>query len=95
MWPSRPAGAASAKIPAARRCSRPGRGGARLREYLGLDLHMIWGLGLCRRTGSTAAANGRRCVPGSSEAGAWPRQGAAGLAPAEARGAPGVVARLW
>jgi hypothetical protein len=37
---------------------------------------------------------GQRCAPSSGEAGAWPRQGAAGLAPAEARGAPGAVAQL-
>jgi hypothetical protein len=52
------------------------------------------GPGLRRRVGSTAAGSGRRYVPVSGEAGARPRQSAAGLVPAEARGGPGVVAQL-
>jgi hypothetical protein len=86
MWPSGPPAAVPARFRRARRCSRLGKGGATLGEFLGVDLHRIWGGRLCRRAGSTAAASGRRCAPGSSEADAWSRQGAAGLAPAEATG---------
>jgi hypothetical protein len=86
MWPSGPPAAVPARFRRARRCSRLGKGGATLGEFLGVDLHRIWGGRLCRRADSTAAASGRRCAPGSSEADAWSRQGAAGLAPAEARG---------
>jgi hypothetical protein len=43
---------------------------------------------------STAAASGRRCVPGSGETGTWQRQGATGSAPGEAREGIGWLARL-
>jgi hypothetical protein len=40
------------------------------------------------------SGGGRRCVPGSGETGAWPRQGATGSATGEAKGATRAVARL-
>jgi hypothetical protein len=91
--PGRPA-AVRPKFRRARQCSRPGKGGATLGVYLGHGSHRIQGPGLRQRAGSTAAGSGRRCVPVSGEVGARPRQCAAGLAPAEARGGPGVVAQL-
>jgi hypothetical protein len=91
--PGRPA-AVRPKFRQARQCSRSGKGGATLGESLGVGLHRTWGPGLCQRAGSTAAASSRRCAPVSGEASAQLRQGAAGLAPAEARGGPGAAARL-
>jgi hypothetical protein len=89
------AGGGPAEIPASSSVLAAGEGRATLGEYLGLGLHQIWGPGLRRCAGSTAVGSGRRCVAAFGEAGARPRQSAAGLAPAEARGAIGGVARLW
>jgi hypothetical protein len=94
LGPPGRAAAVRPKFRRARRCSRPGRGGATLEEYLGVVLHRIWGPGLRRRAGLTAVGSGRCCVAASGEAGARLRQSATGLAPAEARGALGGVARL-
>jgi hypothetical protein len=91
--PGRPA-AVRPKFRRARRCSQQGKGGATFWEYLGLGLHRIWGPELRRRAGSTAPGSGWLCMPASGEAGARPRQSAAGLALAEAMGGPGAAARL-
>jgi hypothetical protein len=82
--PGRPA-AVRPKFRRARRCSRPGKGGATLGEYPEPDLRRIWRPGLRRCAGSTAPDSARRCVPASGEAGARPRQCAVGLAPRRPR----------
>jgi hypothetical protein len=79
-WPAR-----GSKIPARFAGVWPGKGGGGLKAHLGVDLHRIWGVGLCQRAGSTAAASGRRCAPVSGEGRLERSAAVAGLGSREAR----------